>query len=54
VDKESGKEHWYEGYILNYIPESNQHAIAYVEEEETYYFDLSEDIKGGDLKFLSI
>ena len=39
VDKNSGKDHWYEGYILNYIPQSNQHAVAYYdEEEETYYF----------------
>ena len=53
-DKDSEKDHWYEGYILNYIPQSNQYAVAYVEEEETYYFDLSEEIKGGDLKFLNV
>jgi len=53
IDKDSGCEHWYEGYILSYHPQSNKHEIAYVEEEDSCFFDLTEDIQGGDIKFLS-
>jgi len=54
IDQDSGCEHWYEGYILSYSPQTNQHEVAYVEEENTCLFDLTADIQGGDIKFLNV
>ena len=47
----SDEEHWYEGFILGYNATTRLHEIAYVEEEENFYFNLIDDLVAGDLKF---
>jgi len=54
IDQDSGCEHWYEGYILSYSLQTNQHEVAYVEEENTCLFYLTADIQDGDIKFLNV
>lgn len=49
---ESGKEKWFSGVVVNYNSITRTFEIAYDEEEEHQYFDLTEDILDGDLKFI--
>ena len=50
IDEQS-QEKWYEGFILGYNPTTKMHEVAYVE-EETFHFNLTDDICDGDLKIL--
>ena len=49
---ESGEVHWFGGVIVAYNPETQTHEVAYNDEEEHQFFDLTEDIFEEDLKFI--
>ncbi len=41
VDEHSGEETWYEGFILGYNTATKMHEVAYVEEVNSCYFNLT-------------
>ena len=47
-----GKEEEFEGFILNYDAERNEHEIIYNGDREHYCYDLTQDITDGSLKVL--
>ena len=49
---ECGGEEWFDGVITSYNAVNRTHELIYDNEEEHQYFDITEDILNGDLKFI--
>ena len=50
--EETREEHWYYGNVIGYDPLTKLHEVSYDDEEEHCYFDLTQDMISGELKFL--
>lgn len=49
-----GKEEWFEGHVVGYNVQTNEHEIVYdTESDEHYFFNLLEDMSNGDLTIKS-
>ena len=46
------EEIWFEGFIVGYNAATKMHELAYIEEEENFYYDLTTDLQDGDIIFL--
>ena len=49
---ESGEEQWFCGFVLGYNTNNKMHELIYNGETDHQHFDLSEDIRNGDVKLL--
>ena len=49
---ESGEEQWFCGFVLSYNTNTKMHELIYDGETDHQHFDLSEDIRNGDLKLI--
>ena len=47
------QEEWFSGRVLSYDIETHLHEVVYDQEDETYFFNLMEDISVGDLKIIN-
>lgn len=52
VNDTDQQEVWYEGFIVGYDVATKMHEVAYVEEEDHCHFDLTNDLRDGDLIIL--
>ena len=49
---ESGEERWFHGIVISYNAANNTHELAYDGETNHQHFDLSEDIRDGDIEIV--
>ena len=49
---ESGEEQWFCGFVLSYNTNTKMHELIYDGETDHQHFDLSEEIRNGDVKLL--
>ncbi len=49
---EDGDEMWYEGYVLGYDNNLNEHEVVYTEDSEHYSYNLLGDLEEGSLEVL--
>lgn len=47
-----GGEEWFNGIVISYNTTCKTHELVYDNEEEHQFFDITEDILNGDLKFI--
>lgn len=52
ISEDDEEEVWYEGYIVGYNVATCMHELEYVESNEKFSYDLTDDIHDGDLIFL--
>ena len=49
---ESGEEKWFHGVVISYNAATQRHELVYDGETDHQHFNLTEDIRDGDLEVL--